>query len=158
MAKWLEIINPSDQCHIRGEDVQAAQIAILVISTGLYALRDEEGTSVLPILFGRGGWADWLVAEGFVTSEESQDEDLDNWIEANWERLEKALRSVTYGSRSECESQLKALELIDDPAKRQEFIDFNENQRRTSMSPIVKACHSWADKLRRNHAEEVVSG
>lgn len=157
MAKWLEIINPSDRCHISGEDVQAAQMAILMIAKGQYALTDEDGKDVLPPLMF-GGIEQFLVENGFApegTPDDGLNAAVNLWIYQNWERMEKALRTVTYGSRAECESQRLALEMIDDPDKRQEFIAFNEDARRTSLSRIVHACHAYADKLRRNLGTEV---
>lgn len=142
---WLEIINPSDKAHIEGSDLLAAQVAILTISKGTYALEDEKGETVLPF-FMFGGLEAWVEAN-------IEGGDLSAWIGHNRSRLAKALRTVTYGSRAECESQALALSLIETEENRQKFIAENEDKRRSSLSQIVNACHSWAQNLER--AEEV---
>lgn len=153
MADWLEIVNPSDLCHIRGEDRLAAQMAILLISSGRYALTDQDGNRVLPILMF--GPVPWLIENGIVSSEETAKDDVEAWRSANWERLEKVLRTVTYGSRAECESQELALSLIDDSEKRKQFILANDDRRRTSLNQIVGMCHAFADELREKYGKEV---
>ncbi len=153
MADWLEIVNPSDLCHIRGEDRLAAQVAILLVSGGRYALTDQNGDRVLPILMF--GPVPWLIENGIVKSDETATDDLGAWKSANWERMEKALLTVTYGSRAECESQELALSLIDDPEKRKQFILANDDNRRTSLNQIVGRCHGFAAMLRMKYGKEV---
>lgn len=45
----LEIVNPSDECYLESDDLEAMAFSTLFISDGKYALQDEEGNQVLPL-------------------------------------------------------------------------------------------------------------
>ena len=55
-----EIINPSDKCFIASSDREAACAAVLILGDGMYALRDETGAPVMPIL-AFGGADEWWI-------------------------------------------------------------------------------------------------
>ena len=159
---WLEIINPSDKCCILGNDKHAAQFAVMFMSKGYYGLDGPDGTW-LPIMAFCGGpefQLDFFKGEGVIGEEttlETLNDALGEWLKQNDLRIINALESVTYGSREECESQYRALELIDDPEKKEIFIRENEDRRRSSMNAIVQSARDLAKMLRKVHVKEVAT-
>lgn len=135
---WLEIKNPSDQCHMLGTNRAAAAVACMLLSPW-YGLTDSEGESVCPIT-AIGGQTEFLESLGISNALE--------WVKDHANEIADVLETVTYGSREECVSQSLALSLIDDPDKRAEFIKSNEDSRRTSMSQIVLVAHELARDIR----------
>lgn len=56
----LEIINPSDECYLDTDDIEAAAFATMVIGRGAYGLRDESGKHYCPIMiFGGDVNTEW---------------------------------------------------------------------------------------------------
>lgn len=81
-----EIINPSDRCFIRAEDVRLAQVAVAYLGRGMYGLADENGESVYHI------FAD-LQNTLKMTEEETV-----SFITAHWNELAEVFESFEYAS------------------------------------------------------------
>ena len=134
---WGEIINPSDKCHISIRDKTAAIAGVLLLGQGAYGLVGPSGESICPILIFGG--AEQFLVEHF--------ENFNEWLSKNESRVAQALMTVSYGSAAECESQMLALSLIDDLAKREQFIQANEDIRRSSLNEIVNRSRELAKLL-----------
>lgn len=51
--KEYEIINPSDECYLSGDNFEAVAAACLFLGRGQYALREKDGKGEMPLfLFG----------------------------------------------------------------------------------------------------------
>lgn len=60
----FEVINPSDSVTLEAEDVDVARAVCLLLGEGKYALNDENGEEVLPLLF-LGGFEEWAAEHNF---------------------------------------------------------------------------------------------
>jgi len=140
--KQYEIINPSDACTVEAEDSTVAAVAILLLSEGAYGCRDEEGNDFLPPLVFGGEEAvnGWLESVGIG--------DLGEYVNEKREAIAAVLDSAMYGKFVDRRAYKKGLELIDDEAKRKEWRDAWEDDRRTSMTKICQAAWSYARALR----------
>lgn len=148
MNDWYEIINPSDQCYISAADPLAAKVSIMLLSRGAYALTDKDGETVLPMV-RFSGYKEWLDSEGISN--------LQGYVDKHYGDMAKALRTVTYGSLAEVKKQQEEIAKIEDPIKREEFIAYHEDARRTSMSQIVIAARLFAKQLDEHGEEEAQS-
>lgn len=128
--KVFEIINPSDQCTIRGE-FKDVVVATLLIGGGRYGLREIDGDLKMPV-FLMGGLDEWLLEKFAVPEPE-----LSKWLarEAENETVTEALESVLLGGVRERE----LLELLD-PKDRMQQLD----KMRTSMNNICGRAHKLA--------------
>jgi len=57
--KKYEIINPSDECYIEGEEFKTVCVATVILGEGLYGLQEVDGElSMPPIVFAKGWFLD----------------------------------------------------------------------------------------------------
>jgi hypothetical protein len=149
--KQYEIINMSDACTIEAKTDRIAGVAVIILSQGQYALNNEEGEQVLPLMLfgGEAALQGWMNEVGIEV-------ELDEYVEANLEEIADALDSVMYGSFADRAAYNKGIELLDgDEAKIKEWKDHWENERRTSMTEICRVAWGYAKALRDKASEKV---
>ena len=82
----MEIINPSDECYLENDDLEASAMMVAIISDGKYALNDMVGNELMPLfMFGDDGAIEKFWQEKFGHS-------LDDF--ANSEGVRKRLADV----------------------------------------------------------------
>lgn len=133
----LEITNPSDSMTIETDDITAAGMGILLVSS-MYGLTDAEGNTILPIT-AFGGLKKWVEDHGIT--------DIDQYVSNNAEKIADILDTVLYGKASDREIFNKAIEKMS-PEDAVKFRDEWNNQKRSSLNDIGKRCHSVAATLR----------
>lgn len=139
----FEIINPSDPLTMYAPDLLTAGVAVAVLGKGkLGAQNLENPEESTPILFG---WDDWFVDQGVS--------DLSSWIEDNRLAVADALRSVALGNADSRADYDAALQAIEDPVKRSEFIRARNDRRRSSVSDWEGFAHVYAERLEKFNAE-----
>jgi len=97
-----EIINPSDKVFIYSDSLVDAGLACTLLGGGWYALRDDEGETVFPLLAGEK----WFEAQGV--------EDLKAYLEANKNKIAKVLESYKYAYKRRFCLHLVAIKLKED--------------------------------------------
>jgi len=78
--------------------------------------------------------------------------DINEYIESNLEAIASVLESTLYGDFTDRDTYNKGLSLIDDEAKKTEWRDHWEDERRSSLTKICKAAWSYAKALREKAA------
>jgi hypothetical protein len=134
----LDIINPSDACHMVTDDREAAAIACILIGNGQYGLEQVDAkageTPFKMPLFLLGGHDQWWTKTFGHSFEEGatayRDDTRKNLALIN------ALLSVVYGKRADLESYYDAMELITQTDGRAEFKRRWNDRRRGSMNNI----------------------
>lgn len=86
-----EIINPSDPYTMAADDVRVARCANIVLSEGCYALRDEEGKRVMPIMLAD----DTKETEAWLA--ENIAPDTSAFMRENASKIADVLDSITLG-------------------------------------------------------------
>jgi hypothetical protein len=81
----FEIINPSDEAYIEGS-FEACAIATILFGDGKYALRGDDGTTKLPLLFTEQALVEW--------TQKHFNKDIKQVFEENKEAVVDALLSV----------------------------------------------------------------
>ena len=64
-----EIINPSDGCEISGDNKEALALACMLLGGGKYALQNEAGETICPLMLFGGG-EEWYKKEFGRTADE----------------------------------------------------------------------------------------
>jgi len=85
----FEIINPSDECYIEGDDFKTIAVATALLGEGAYGLRQVDGDLEMPVLCfaGFGDPNTWFKKQFNETFEQS-------FISINKNELKKAFLSV----------------------------------------------------------------
>ena len=154
-CQW-EIINPSDKCTVVGA-MPWVSLAVLLIGEGKYGIQPEsdecelkEGEGPL-ILFGGNEAAEKFSQTLFGKS--LAETLADNEIMT---KVADILDTFFYGGFEDRAAYRKALDCIDDPVKREEFIDFHHDKQRSSMNNIGSCAATWVKRLRiKTRGEEV---
>ena len=138
-----EIVNPSDGATIEANNGVLAALAIVVLSEGMYGLRDEKGETVMPILAfgGKDYFTQWL------KNNEIDDDKLDEFYAKNGEEMAAILESVIYG---DCKDRAVVSSTAEDmtPEARVAFYAKWNDKKRSSMNDISKACFGLAKQFR----------
>ena len=140
----FEIVNPSDAYTMESDDKAVACAASLLLCSkfGLRLIAPvgtvNEHFSMPPFIFG--GWREWFLEQFRV--------DIEQFIEANLARIADALDSVLIGDAKDRTDFYRALELIDDPAKKQKWREEYLDRRRSSMNNIGGSAMRWAAGIR----------
>lgn len=129
--KIYEIANPSDAYTLEADNFLVAAVAVALLGNGAYGI---EGT---PCLFGWDAWLKEHVPQG-----------VNAFIDANAEAMAAVLDSVMIGSETDRKNYHKALGLIDNPAKREEWKLHWHDERRSSLNDIGSRAWALAKKLR----------
>ena len=138
-----EIINPSDKCTLEAPGDAVAAVAVLLLGQGAFGVERCDGDTMRPILpFFRFASNAEVALEAWARDELGTP--LDDNISAHKSLLAAALESVLYGSAEDRRVYHRALDLIDDPTKRQQWRDEWEDSRRSSMNKICGAAWSMA--------------
>lgn len=136
-----EIINPSDHATFIAPNRMIAALVVVLLGGGAYGGRaeiDDEANGV-PI-FLLGGFDEWW-------KETFPDEDLEGVSARHRVALAKSLRSVTYARFADRHLFDSAMAAIDDPAKREAFIEEWNDRKRTSMTNIMGRAHDLAQRM-----------
>ena len=138
----FEIINPSDHLTIQADNPVAAAVPILVIGEGRLGLRSlATDETVLPVMLF-GGLDDWLADHGFADVAA-----LWAWTAEHWREVVSAMESVVVGDGDSRKLLELELESIEDGAKREHRIAFND-ARRSSLNNIAGLLMQNADRYR----------
>lgn len=140
----LEIVNPSDAVTIVADDIAAAGMGIMLIS-GWYGLTDEDGEQVLPIT-ALGGQEYWLKEHGITN--------IEDYIKSHAEAIATILESFLYGRAADRKLFDSAISRMS-PENAETFRAEWNDQRRSSMTNIGKACISTAKALRATLQKEL---
>jgi hypothetical protein len=144
-----EIVNPSDPYTIKAESLDVAFVACLMLGNGQYAFGPLESAGVKIPLFLFGGLAD---CEAWST--EHLHEEFESVIKRvttdplKIAELAACFESCLIGRFKERETYRAGLELIDDPAKRDEWRARWHDTRRSSLNDIGGRAYEMASKLR----------
>ncbi len=121
----------SDAYTCQAEDENAAAIAVLLLGNGKYGLKDEKGETVLPLMIFAGE-----DACNELINKHTSGAVLSDYITANEPAIAAILQSVMTVGFSERKAYDRAMELIDDPTKRDAFRAEYHDRNRTSMNDI----------------------
>lgn len=153
MKIW-EIINFSDPVTILCDDFDYAVAAALSLGEGGYGLKEcPEGREMPPFVFCKlEVITDWLrgsFPEKHLPSSQSNPEAvLSTFLDPlDKFRLAEILRSTQVCSYEERNAYQKALEMIGDGAKKQEYAKWWKEERRSSMNDIARYGWQLADQL-----------
>lgn len=139
----FEIINPSDPYTIEAPDLKVAAVACVLLGNGKLGFQGIDCEAEVP-LFLFGGYDEWFTKHcgGDFKSVMAQ------VTESRLSELADCLDSVLIGDAAHRKSFQKGLELIDDPVKREHWLD----ERRSSMDNIGGHAWSIAKQLREKAA------
>lgn len=134
--KIYDLINPSDRITFEAPSHAVAYYVALLVGGGRLGCDCEDGTSLDTLL--------WFATKEQV--EESIEKnlgtnDLDSFLETNWEVAVAALNSFAYGSVGDRKIYNASLAAITDPEKLAEFKAVHEDWMRSSMSQWVD--YAW---------------
>lgn len=88
--KRYEIINPSDECYLSGNDLEAVCAAGLMLGKGKYGINEVDGDEAMPI-FLFGGHDEWWQGKfGHVFA--------DYFVEKNYAAVAAVLKTFRYAS------------------------------------------------------------
>lgn len=139
----FSIVNPSDAYTLETDSFEAAALATLLVGRGQYALEAlDDGGKEMP-LFLFGGLEEWWTATFKKTFSASVDDAL-----VNPAAVIAAADSVVIGSSADRRTYNAALVAIDDPGKRQTFIDRWNDEKRSSLNDIGAGFRRLAKQLR----------
>lgn len=133
----FELINPSDKIHFEASSRAIADVCVVSISS-MYAATEINPETLEEI------WSGGILQfSGIDTLKEAHGiDDLDKWIIENTEDMNTCFKSFAYGSVKDFYFYKKAVASIDDPEKKQAFIDDWDDKHRSSMNKIVAYAHS----------------
>ena len=135
MKTW-ELINPSDKVTFEAPSLEVAAFCAVLLSPhyGVRCVENEsesffEFMGAVHVFESR-----WGKAADFLVSHETE--------------IADCLDSFAYLSAGERTRYKRAIELIDDPEKRQRFRDEHEERARSSISAICKRAWKYAVSIR----------
>lgn len=73
----MKIMNPSDECNLENDDLEASAFVTIYISSGKYALNDEDGNQLMPLFLFGGCEEYWLKKFGHSIEEFLESEGVD---------------------------------------------------------------------------------
>lgn len=135
-----EIINPSDAYTLVSDSFEFACIVACLLGEGKYGLWQIDGDNEMPIFF-IGGHDVWFTEHFGADFSAVMDR-------MNPAAVADVCDSVLIGKACDRETFDKAMALIEDESKRQEFRAHWHNTRRSSMNDIGSRARFYAEKLR----------
>lgn len=137
--KTYEIVNMSDAYTFRADDVRVAQAACLLLGSGQYALKDEDGEDVLPLLmFGADEWLD----ENFGGMD-----GLAEFMDNNMDKIADCLDTVMSFGIKHRKHYDKAIEGMDEE-EREKYRLETHDENRSSLNNIGQYAWDLAEKMR----------
>jgi len=136
-----EIINPSDAYSLESDDFAVACVITCLLGEGKYGLMDAEGDTVMPILLF-GTHEKWFPEQFGKTLKQLLDE-----ISSG--KLADCMDSVVIGDAKDRVMFYQAINLIDDPIKKQEWRNAWHNKKRSSLNDIGGYAKVLAAHLRK---------
>lgn len=132
-----ELINPSDPYTFIAEDLETAALTVFLLSTA-YGAKPKTGEDKVPI-FLFGGAQEWY--------EENFGRTPDEGLSAKNSSVAAALDSMMHGHFEDRKRYQAALDGIDDPEKKEKFIDEWQDGY-SSLNDIGGYAHKLAKKMR----------
>ena len=143
-----EIVNPSDPYTIEAESLDVAFVACIFLGGGQYGLREiQNGRTAIP-LFIFGGCEEWCKGE----FKESFKAIVDRVTTEKSSELAACLDSCLIGNGQDRETYQTGLQLIDDPAKREQWRSKWHEDRWSSLNNIGARAWRMARELRAGNA------
>lgn len=133
-----ELINPSDPYTFLVENEETAALTVFLLST-MYGATPQDNSKMNIPVFMLGGSKEWY--------EENFHRTPDEGLEANRENVIRSLESMMYGGFDDREMYQAALDAIDNPEKKKNFIE-KWQDRHGSMNDIGTYAHRLAEKMR----------
>lgn len=143
------ITNPSDPVTFNTEDVARACAVTLVLGSGLFGVKDENGELVMP-LFAFSGTA--RKVEEFFLYKFGQGIDA---LLADTEATAAVLDTIATGSIESRKDYDRALAAITNEDERRKFMADWDDKHRSSMNAITEKAHKFAAQLRNKKAVEI---
>lgn len=137
-----ELINPSDCVTLECDDTAVAAVVCILLGNGQYALDCPSNPQKNIPLFMFGGFEEWWNAQKPAIGMT-----LNEFIDANTEKICVALESCMGMRISERENILKAKEHMSDEEWRKYIMKVNDDNR-SSMNDICGRAFKIAEKLR----------
>lgn len=136
----FEIVNPSDMYTIEADSFELACTATCILGEGAYSLIEIDGDNEMPLFFfgGHNEWFEKTFGHNFTQS-------LELFAP---EQIAVALDSVLIGGKENRQTYRDGLELIDDPAKREEWRRRWHDERRSSLNDIGGRAYAIAKALK----------
>ena len=138
-----EIINPSDPYTIEADSLDVALAACLFLGDGQYAFEPLTDGPRIP-LFLFGGVETWC--QGHFN--QSLEATLNHVLKEKCTELADCMDSCLIGKASDRATYLNALELIDDPSKREQWRAKWHEDRRSSLNDIGSRAFKMAQNFR----------
>ncbi len=148
----FEIINPSDKYTVKAPDLEIAAVTCTLLGQGKYAFHGIDTDAEVP-LFLLGGHDEWFSQQFGASFSDVTDRVMTN----RRAELADCFDSVLIGNAAHRKAFEKGLELIDDPAKREQWREHWLDERRTSMNNIGGRAWSIAKRLREPVADEAAN-
>jgi len=139
-----EIINPSDPYTIEAPSLDVALVACLFLGSGQYGFKPIDGGAIEIPLFLLGGHEEYCQEHFGCTL----DALITRVTEEKSAELAKCFESCLIGYQQDRSTYKAGLELIDDPAKREQWRDRWLDEGRSSMNNIGGRAYKMAAKLR----------
>lgn len=136
-----ELINPSDPYTFVAESYEAASLAVHLLGS-MYGAKAKDESHTVPVAMFLSN--DWFAKEFGHSAEEG-------FLE-NREKIAGALESMMYGCFEDRKRYEAALEAIDDPKKKEIFIQKWQDGI-SSLNNIGEYAHSLAKKIMDGKAE-----
>lgn len=134
-----ELINPSDTVTFYAESEMVAVVCTKMLSGMYFVENADTGESIDENVY--------------LKQLESEIDAGNDWIADHLEELATCYESFAYASKRQRKEYELALELIDDPAKREQFKAAHEDSNRTSLTPIVNVAWGKAGVFRQRVSE-----
>ena len=136
-----EIINPSDPYTFLAESLEVAALVIFILGGNSYGAKPEDENAEGVPVFVLGGALEWY--------QKTFQRPLDEAIKVLGLDVANALQSVMLGSFEDRRRYEAALTAIDDPEKRQAFMEKWQDSR-SSLNDIGGRSHALARAIREN--------
>lgn len=134
----FEIINPSDPYTIEAAEPAVAAAATLILCDKAGLSTEDGSFRMPPMIFG--GQLEWFT--------ETFGHNLEPFIKSHRSEIAAALDSVLIGEAKDRRDYYRAMELMDDPAKRTIYRDEYLDRRRSSMNNFGAYAYKLAGWIR----------
>lgn len=142
VAVW-EITNPCDTCTMEATDHDVATTVVVLLGNGFYGAHEVDGDRHVPIMLFAADDVWSTKTFGCTVTELAK-----RTVETKREAVIAAFESVLIASKADRASYNKALDLIDDPLKRDQWRTHWNDTRRSSVNNIGGRAAKFAASLR----------
>ncbi|ENV14705.1 hypothetical protein F965_00051 [Acinetobacter schindleri NIPH 900] len=139
----FEIINPSDECTMQGDNLEVLAVACCLIGSGRYALKGLDTEESVP-MFIFGGHDEWF-SEKFGRK---FDESMDKVTKDHMLELVQSLDSVLLGNQKDRQDYEKTLQSIESEQAKLAFKQEFKEKNRSSINDICARSWQYADMFR----------